>query len=150
MNHRCRSSTILSEIPHVGEEDRDLHDSVEAGSPGLEHPREVAEDLLGLRVEVADADDVAAFVERRLTRHDHQVADSEPLREEVGLERVRVEPDLVRLCHGPLLSSGVAQPEARSALTEPVIRVVRNHCDRSGAQTIVTITRRAPVIRLDT
>ena len=127
----------LREVRHVGEEDRDLDDSVEARPAGLEDAREVAEHLLGLGVEVADADHVPVLVERGLAGDDDEVSDAEALREEIGLERIRVEPDLVRLGH--VRSSAAA-----------ATRVVRNHCDRSGAQTIVTTTSRPPVIRLET
>ena len=127
----------LPEVRHVREEDRDLHDAVEARAAGLEDAREVAEDLLGLRVEVAGAHDVAVLVQGRLARDDDEVSDAEALREQVRLERIRVETDLARVGH------------TRSS-TAAATRVVRNHCDRSGAQTIVKRTSRPPVIRLET
>ena len=137
MNQRLPELDDLPEVRHVREEDRDLHDPVEARAPGLEDARKVAEDLLGLRVEVARTHDVPMLVERRLARDDDEVSDSKALREKVALERIRVETDLARVGH------------TRSS-TAAATRVVRNHCDRSGAQTTVKRTRRAPVIRLET
>ena len=137
MNQRLRQLDDLPEVRHVREEDRDLHDPLEARAAGLEDAREVAEDLLGLRVEVACAHDVPVLVDGRLARDDDEVSDAEALREEVRLERIRVEPDLVHVGH------------TRSS-TAAATRVVRNHCERSGAQRIVTTTSRPPVIRLET
>ena len=90
------------------------------------------------------------LVEGRLARHDDEVPDAEALREEIGLEGIRVEPDLLDVRQRVLPSREVDQAAVRSSATEEVTRVVRNHRDSSGAQTIVTTTRSPPVIRLET
>src|SRR6188768_1385906 len=89
----------LREVPNVRQVDRHLHDAVEPRPGGLEHPRQVAEDLLRLRVEVAHAHDVPVLVDGRLTGDDHEVADAEALREPEGLVRIRVEADLLDVRH---------------------------------------------------
>ena len=60
-------------------------------------PLEVREDLLGLDIEVADADELSARVDRRLARDEEKLADAIALREAEGLVRIRVDRDLLYL-----------------------------------------------------
>ena len=53
----------LAEVAHVLEVDVHLDDLREAGAAGLQYCRQVLEGLLGLGVEIADADDSAVEID---------------------------------------------------------------------------------------
>src|SRR5207244_34934 len=100
-DHLSHRYDDLREVGHIGEKDGHLDDAFQARATRLEHAGEVAERLVGLRVEVANADELTRLVDPGLARDEEKVADPESLRKAVGLVRVWVEPDLVDLHGGP-------------------------------------------------
>jgi hypothetical protein len=87
----------LRKVPHVPEKDRDLDDIRQAGAAGPQHPLEVREDLGDLGVEVANAHELAGFVNGRLARDEQQLSDAIALGKAKGGVRIRVERDLLYL-----------------------------------------------------
>ena len=73
-------------------------------------------DLLGLGVEVADADELAVLVDRRLTRDEQQVADPEALREPEGLVRIGIELDRGKVGHVEIIFFSTPTPAAYGPL----------------------------------
>ena len=86
----------------------------------LEHAREVSEHLLGLHVEITDADELSILVQCSLARDEHEVADPKSLREPEGLVRVGVQPDLLH-AHWPITigSSQMRGRDGRQSASSP-------------------------------
>src|SRR4030095_7179732 len=89
--HHCACRTDLAEhlavrpadlftLPDVGHEDARAYDIVQRGPGALQRRRDVLEDLLRLRIGIADADDIALAVGRRGTGQINVVADADGAR----------------------------------------------------------------------